>query len=170
MNLPAFVFPLMRRFRFPPRVHWRLAQLVNARFLLGVAGVITNDAGQILLFKHTYRRSHPWGMPGGWMQGGESPLQTLEREVLEESGLVVKAERLLLLGTTPDRPKLEFVVGGTLVSGTFRPSREVSAMDWFGPDTYPPLAMFHQMILAQLARGAADVGWYEAPWSVAHPR
>jgi 8-oxo-dGTP diphosphatase len=170
MNLPSFVYPIMRSFRFPPRLHWHLAQAVNARFLLGVAGIITDDAGRLLLFKHTYRRSHPWGMPGGWMQGGESPLQTLEREVLEESGLVVTADRLLLLGTTRDRPKLEFVVGGRLVSGTFRPSLEVSEMGWFAANEYPPLAVFHHLILNQLTTTNGHMGWYEAPWIVAHPR
>lgn len=170
MNLPAFMYPLLRSFRFPPRLHWHLAQAVNARFLLGVAGIITDDAGRLLLFKHTYRRSHPWGMPGGWMQGGESPLQTLEREVLEESGLVVKADRLLLLGTTPDRPKLEFIVGGKLIGGTFRESLEVSEMGWFAGSEYPPLAIFHQLILSQLEHTTEAMGWYEAPWVVAHPR
>lgn len=170
MNLPAFVYPLLKRVRFRPSVHWRLVRLMNARFLLGVAGIITDDAGRLLLFKHTYRRSHPWGTPGGWMNSGESPLQALEREVFEESRLVVRADRLLLVGTTPDRPKMEFVVGAKLVSGTFQPSPEVSEMGWFAPPEYPPLATFHHVILNQLAANPTGIGWYEAPWVVAHPR
>ena len=61
-------------------MHWLAANLINPHFLLGVAGIITDDQGRLLLFHHTYRRSHPWGMPGGWMSRGESPLETLERE------------------------------------------------------------------------------------------
>ncbi len=171
MNLPDFIYPLLQRVRIPPRLHWHLARVVNARFLLGVAGIITDDADRLLLFKHTYRRSHPWGTPGGWMERSESPLQALEREVREESGLQVRSERLLLVGTTPDRPKLEFVVGARVVGGTFTPSAEVSEMGWFSHDQLPPLAPFHTLILHQLTQRATDhVGWYEAPWVVSHPR
>jgi ADP-ribose pyrophosphatase YjhB (NUDIX family) len=174
MNLPSFVYPLLKRVRFRPSLHWRLVRLLNTHFLLGVAGIITDDAGRLLLFHHTYRRRHPWGMPGGWMHSGESPLQALEREVFEESRMTVKADRLLLVGTTPDRPKLEFAVGARLVSGTFQPSREVSKMGWFAADEYPPLAQFHHVILSILAdkasSGEGDPGWYEAPWVIAHPR
>jgi 8-oxo-dGTP diphosphatase len=33
-----------------------------------------------------------WSLPGGWLDFGESPEQAAEREVLEETGVVVKAE------------------------------------------------------------------------------
>lgn len=171
MELPSFIFPLLKRFRLPPRLHWLAANLINPHFLLGVAGIITDEQGRLLLFHHTYRRSHPWGMPGGWMSKGESPLETLEREVHEESGLQVRAERLALIGVTRDRPKFEFVVCGKLVGGTFQASREVDQMGWFAPDQYPALAPFHQHILQQWRdQPNHEVGWYEAPWIIAHPR
>ncbi len=171
MNLPSFVFPILKRYRLPAWLHWRAVQLINPHFLLGVAGIITDDAGKLLLFKHTYRRSHPWGTPGGWMNKGESPLETLEREVYEESGLRIGHTKLLLIGVTRDRPKFEFVVGGNVIGGSFTPSREVSEMGWFAPHEYPPLAPFHHAILRELAnKPSNEVGWYEAPWVTAHPR
>ena len=71
MELPSFIFPLLKRFRLPPRLHWLAANLVNPHFLLGVAGIITDEQGRLLKFHHNYRRSHPLGMPGGWMKKGE---------------------------------------------------------------------------------------------------
>jgi ADP-ribose pyrophosphatase YjhB (NUDIX family) len=36
-----------------------------------------------------------WSLPGGWADLGESPREVAEREVLEETGYVVKATKLL---------------------------------------------------------------------------
>ena len=165
-GLPIFI---LRRFRVPPGLHWRAAQLLNQHFLLGVAGVITDEQQRVLLFYHTYRRHMPWGFPGGWMMRGESPLETLDREVREESSLVVKAEELLLIGTTRERAKLEFVVRARFIEGSFRPSREVSAAQWWPLDQLPPLSAFQRTILSQLdARRPGEVGWYNAPWRAPH--
>lgn len=38
-----------------------------------------------------------WTLPGGWADVGESPTEAVEREVLEESGFRVKANKLLSL-------------------------------------------------------------------------
>lgn len=32
-----------------------------------------------------------WGLPGGWLEVGETPFEAAEREVAEETGLAVKA-------------------------------------------------------------------------------
>ena len=149
-----------------PGLHWLAARLVNERFLLGVVGVISDEARQLLLFHHTYRRT-PWGLPGGWMGRAESPFAALEREVLEESGLVVRADRLLLFGTTPDRPKLEFVVGARVIGGAFRPSSEVSAAQWTSLDRLPRLPAIQRAILSDVARlGDGETGSYNTPWFV----
>ncbi|HEY1014258.1 MAG TPA: NUDIX domain-containing protein, partial [Herpetosiphonaceae bacterium] len=115
MDLPAFVFPLLRVVRIPAAVKWHLARILNTHFLLGVAGVVRDDEGRLLLFKHTYRKRYPWGLPGGWMSRGESPLEGLKREIYEESKLEIVPERLLLIGTSRDRPKMEFIVSARVV-------------------------------------------------------
>jgi 8-oxo-dGTP diphosphatase len=126
--------------------------------------VISDEAQQVLLFHHTYRRT-PWGLPGGWMRRSESPFAALEREVLEESGLVVRADRLLLFGTTPDRPKLEFVVAARVLGGIFRPSGEVSAAQWAPADGLPPLPSIQRAILRDVARlRDGETSSYSTPW------
>lgn len=57
-------------------------------FHLGVKGLIRNNERKILLLE----RNHPsakiyWDIPGGRLHKGEMPLDTLRREVEEETGL-----------------------------------------------------------------------------------
>ena len=42
-----------------------------------------------------------WSFPGGYMEPGESVIETCEREVLEETGLRVHAERLIGIYSSP---------------------------------------------------------------------
>lgn len=60
---------------------------------LGAAAVIRDAEGRVLLVKHSYGRLN-WELPGGGADAGESVARTAEREVLEETGLRVQAERL----------------------------------------------------------------------------
>lgn len=157
-------YALLKRFPPPPPLYWRLARLANDSFLVGVSGVVADESGRVLFFHHTYRRS-PWGLPGGWMRRGESPFETVEREVAEESGLEVRSTRLLLVGTAPDRAKLDFVVAGTVVGGSFRPSHEVDAHRWCRPEELP-LPSFDRLVLAECAKLApGEVGRFAARWS-----
>lgn len=60
-----------------------------------VAGVCIKD-GKVLLARHTYGNGN--GMliiPGGYVKFGEVPEQTLVREYLEETGVTVKAGKLI---------------------------------------------------------------------------
>jgi 8-oxo-dGTP diphosphatase len=64
------------------------------------AGLIRDHAGRMLLVKPRYRRG--WLLPGGIVEAGESPLQTLYREVREEIGVEVVALNLLCVDYLPD--------------------------------------------------------------------
>ncbi len=59
----------------------------------GVAGVIRNDKGEILM----QRRADDgwWGLPAGSVDPGEKPAQALAREVYEETGLRVRPTKLI---------------------------------------------------------------------------
>jgi ADP-ribose pyrophosphatase YjhB (NUDIX family) len=57
-----------------------------------VGAVVLDDAGRLLLVR---RRNAPgrglWSVPGGRVEPGESLAEAVEREVHEETGLVVRA-------------------------------------------------------------------------------
>lgn len=60
-----------------------------------VAGVCLKD-GKVLLARHTYGSGKgKLIIPGGYVRFGEMPEETLVREYLEETGVRVKAGRLL---------------------------------------------------------------------------
>lgn len=57
------------------------------------AAVIVDAAGRVLLVKHSYGELN-WEIPGGAGETGESADQAAVREVREETGIEVAAERL----------------------------------------------------------------------------
>ena len=71
----------------------RLAQEVgHATPKLDVRGVVFRG-GEILLVRE--RDGGAWSLPGGWVDIGEGPGEAVAREVLEESGYVVRPVKLL---------------------------------------------------------------------------
>jgi 8-oxo-dGTP diphosphatase len=62
---------------------------------MGAGCVFFNIDGKVLLVKPTYKDG--WEIPGGAVEGNESPKSSCEREVLEEMGLEVSVKRLLIV-------------------------------------------------------------------------
>lgn len=64
--------------------------------LVAVAAVISNDDGKILL---VCRGENPgrglWGLPGGYVEIDETLGAALDREIREETGLVVQVDSLI---------------------------------------------------------------------------
>lgn len=57
--------------------------------VVAVTGYVTNEAGEVLLVR-TFSRSDTWEMPGGQVEVGEPLDEAMCREVLEETGVVVR--------------------------------------------------------------------------------
>jgi ADP-ribose pyrophosphatase YjhB (NUDIX family) len=109
------------------------------------AGVFKD--GRILLVRET--ADGRWTLPGGWGDEHESPKASIEREVAEESGFVVTAERLVAVKDrhlhpyTPKRLeriyKLLFLC--ELTGGEATTSLETDGVDFFSLDELPPLSL-----------------------------
>ena len=62
----------------------------HPRFTVTAGAIIFNNAGEILLLKHRFRAGSGWGLPGGFLEAGEQPVDALRRELREEIGLEVR--------------------------------------------------------------------------------
>ena len=68
---------------------------------IGASALIFDDSREKVLMTQREDNSR-WCLPGGGMDPGESAAETCVREVLEETGLVVRVTRLVGIYTTPD--------------------------------------------------------------------
>jgi 8-oxo-dGTP diphosphatase len=59
-------------------------------------GIIIHD-NQLMLIERWRDGLHYFSVPGGGIEAGETPVQTVERELHEETGCVVQAEREIYL-------------------------------------------------------------------------
>ncbi len=129
---------IWKALRLPKGMQLLTMRLFQDQFFVGVTAVIFNDQNEILLFKHSYR-AHAWSLPGGYMKSGEHPKEAIEREILEESGLVVSADESLKTRTDRDAARLDLCYIGVLIGGEFEPTHEVTEYGFFAPENFPLL-------------------------------
>lgn len=104
---------------------------------LGVFAAIFDGDGRILCVRMNYA-THAWTTPGGRVEPGESPLAALEREVLEESCLVVVADGLVGVYSKPHNNDLVlFMRARVLRHHPWEPNSEISQLGYFARDELP---------------------------------
>lgn len=140
--------------------------------LPSVAGVVRDSAGRILIQKRS--DNGRWDLPAGMVDPGEAPAQTLVREVLEETGLVVVPEQLLgVFGgpgfrfTYPNGDQAEYTItvfGCRPLGGELRPlDGEASELRFVEPGEMPELLPKYPRELFTRALGAPPLfAWSEA--------
>ena len=133
----------------------KIMRLFHDSFLVAVSGVVLNENGHILLFKHTYRQN-AWGLPGGYIKAREHPQEALEREIEEESGLIISIDERLKIRTDRQEARLEICYLGYFLGGQFVPSAEVSDCGFFSLDTLP-LMPKNQLMMIKLGLKKHDV-------------
>ncbi len=69
---------------------------------VGCSAVIFDEKREKVLLTQRMDNGR-WCLPGGHMESGESAAEACEREVLEETGLKVRATRLLGVYSNPDQ-------------------------------------------------------------------
>jgi ADP-ribose pyrophosphatase YjhB (NUDIX family) len=105
-NLSGKVWRLLpARFR-----RWTM-RATHTRFTVTAGAIVFNDAGQVLLLKHRFRAGSGWGLPGGFLEAGEQPLDALRRELREEIGMEIKDPEVFAA-----RSFRQAATGGSVVS------------------------------------------------------
>jgi ADP-ribose pyrophosphatase YjhB (NUDIX family) len=105
---------------------------------MGACTAIFDADGRILLVRKAYG-ARTWTLPGGGLDGDESPMAAAERETLEEAGLAVTIERLVGFYFRPSKGRLVFLFeaaprGGALLTTA---DREIDTRAYFLPSALP---------------------------------
>jgi 8-oxo-dGTP pyrophosphatase MutT (NUDIX family) len=140
-NVPAMNLSALRK-RFEPQLrrifhfYWRVARGLT----LGVRGVVLDGEGKVFLIHHTYVSG--WQLPGGGVEVGETMLEALKRELMEEGRIEVLAEPVLhgLFFNNRVSPRDHvaiYVVREFRQDRMPKPNREISACGFFAVDALP---------------------------------
>ena len=114
---------------------WRL----RAPVVEGVRVLAIDDAGQVLLIRHSYVPDK-WMPPGGGLRRGEDPLAAAARELREETGCALARPRRLevALEDLHGAGNRVHVVAGRAVGVPRADMREVIEVRFFAIDALPP--------------------------------
>ncbi len=126
---------------FAPVVRAFAAQIGYATPKVDVRAAVFDGAGKLLFVRE--RIDGGWTLPGGWVDVGNVPSEAAERETLEESGLRVKARKVIgVYDANRMRPievfhAFKIVFQCELLGGEPGPSEETSEVAFFGPSDLP---------------------------------
>jgi len=147
---------LLKIWRTLPQAYWlrfSIQRLFIQNFLVGVAGAIFNQAGKILLFKHSYRKEYPWGLPSGWLKKGEQPGEALIREIKEETGWDARIVRPLFVKADDVWSRLDVIFICEMINSpenrTFTPSYEVIEAKFYATTALPLLMPSQKRIILE---------------------
>ncbi|MFE6285715.1 NUDIX hydrolase [Streptomyces sp. NPDC057877] len=136
-------------------VQHRLVWCLNAKFVVGVTGVVRDAEGRVLLLRHRmWPPGRQWGLPSGFAHKDEDFRRTLVREVKEETGLDVAAGPLIMLNSG-FHTRLEVAYEAELLGGELRLDPfEILEARWCHPDELPEDV---QPVCRPLVRGETTV-------------
>jgi 8-oxo-dGTP diphosphatase len=103
----------------------------SPRHIVVVSSLVRNAQDQVLLVRHHKRG---WEIPQGRVEEGESLMEALRREVLEETGVEIDPGPLVCVWSKLSPPTaLIFTFLARYRSGEPTPCSECPALGWFTP-------------------------------------
>ena len=130
--------------RFAMRIGIRL---LIPRHRIGVNVVCFDPENRILMLKHLFHPLSPWGLPGGWMDRGETPAECAMRELREETGITsaVPGDAILFF-RNPFPDHLNIIILAQIESQ--KPQVKIDGVEitdsmWVTPETVPDTLSKH---------------------------
>ena len=112
-------------------------RLAHTRFTVTAGAVIFNDKREVLLLKHRFRAGSGWGLPGGFMEQGEQPIDALRRELREEIGLEVDDVKMFAARSFRKPKQVEVLFRARANADVKSLTIEVERAEWFALDSLP---------------------------------
>ena len=123
--------------RLPVRLRRWSMRLTHTRFTVTAGAIIFNQAGEILILKHRFRAGSGWGLPGGFLERGEQPIDALRRELREELALEIEDVEIFRARSFRKPKQVEVLFRGR-AGGPVKPrTMEVERAEWFSLDALP---------------------------------
>ena len=123
--------------RLPVRLRRWSMRLAHTRFTVTAGAIIFNQAGEILLLKHRFRAGSGWGLPGGFLERGEQPIDALRRELREELDLEIQDIEIFTARSFRKPKQVEILFRGSAEGPITPRTMEVERAEWFSLDALP---------------------------------
>lgn len=128
---------------------------------------VFDDGGRILL---VHENNGTWSLPGGWCDVDQSVFSNTEKEVAEETGLSVKAKRLIAVQDWRRHNVTNYLFGVVKtfvlcqpISGAFAENIETTEARYFAMDELPEKLAVEKTTRAQIEMcfaAYADPNWH----------
>ena len=110
-------------------------RLTQPSFTVSAAAVVIDRDGRVLLLNHILRPASGWGVPGGFLNTDEQPVEAAKRELFEEAK--VKIENLEFFRVQTVHRHVEFWFVGRADGEPQANSSEILEARWFRLEEIP---------------------------------
>lgn len=121
--------------KIPNSLRKRIVRTNQNKFTVSAGVVINNREGKFLLLDHVFRAGSGWGIPGGFLEYGEQPVEALKRELCEETGLELRNIEMISVQTIGKHIEILFraEAEGEVLVNNF----EITSAKWFDLEELP---------------------------------
>lgn len=125
--------------RAPKALRRGVLAVTQRSYTAGVVGLVPNKEDAVLVLRHRFRVPYAWGLPGGYLEGGETPNQAFARELLEETGTRIEVRAGVLEHELNHRTRtISYVVVATPIDTELsRLSHELLEFRFCTPENLP---------------------------------
>jgi len=116
---------------------------------VAVLAIIIQDDKVLLIKRAQDPGMGKWACPAGFVEYDEEPEGALIREVREETGLLVRIERILAVTPRKDHGLANIVISyqATVIDGVLQAGDDAAEARWFSRDEIPEMVFYPSIML-----------------------